>query len=274
MRIYHSLLVGLMCFYSAAFADQDTLRLATTTSTANSGLLDLLLPTFEATSGYAVKASAVGTGAALRMGRGGKVDALLVHAPTAEQKFIEAGHGLTRHQVMYNDFVLVGPPDDPAQIKGLDDVVQALVRISAERALFVSRADDSGTNKKELSLWREAGVDPYGADWYLETGSGMAATLELAGTRIGYTLTDRGTWLARRTQLSLRLLAVGDKRLHNPYAAIVVNPVKHPETNVDAAEAFVNWLLSSEAQGLIREFRVDGEQLFIPVLAEKSIPHP
>ncbi len=268
MRKCRWLLMGLMCFCGAVLAGEGTLRLATTTSTANSGLLKLLLPSFEAASGYTVKVSAVGTGAALRMGRSGEADALLVHAPNAERRFIDAGHGLTRHPIMHNDFVIVGPQGDPARIEGGGDAVRALVRISGARVLFVSRGDDSGTHKKELRLWQEAGIDPYGAEWYLETGTGMSATLKLAEARNGYTLVDRGVWLAMRAQLSSRLLVEGDERLGNPYAAIVVNPAKHPGTNAAAAKAFVKWLLSSEAQGIIQGFRVDGEQLFVPVVGE------
>ncbi len=257
------LLVGAACAATGTAPARREVILATTTSTYDSGLLDVLVPIFEKQTGYRVKVIAVGTGAALRMGERGDADVLLVHAPEAEEAFMAAGHGLDREFVMYNDFVIVGPPDDPAHIRGLDDAVEALRRIARAQVLWLSRGDDSGTHKKEMALWREAGVAPQGA-WYQETGQGMGATLTIASDKGAYTLSDRGTYLYLRHTLRLDILVEGDPRLFNVYHVIVVNPAKHPNVNVEGARAFADFLTSPQVQDIIRSYGVDefGEPLF------------
>ncbi len=245
-------------------AEGGTLRLATTTSTEASGLLAELLPAFEARTGIRVHVIAVGTGKALRLGQAGDVDVVLVHARAAEDAFMAAGHGSERRDVMWNDFLLVGPGADGAGIRGAPDVLEALRRIARARARFVSRGDDSGTHKRELALWKEAGVSP-SPPWYLESGQGMGRVLQMAAELRAYTLTDRGTWLAYQGRLEpLAALFEGDARLHNPYGVIAVNPARHPGIDAAAARAFVEWITSPEAQERIGAFRVRGRQLFHP----------
>ena len=244
-------------------AGSHTLRLATTTSTANSGLLKILLPEFEADTGIKVLTTAVGTGKALRLGRSGRADVLLVHAPEAEEEFVASGYGLARHKVMHNDFVVAGPKEDPAGIRNLDDVAEAFRRIAATQSGFISRADDSGTHKKELQLWEAAQVEPFGP-WYFETGQGMKGALEVADRRDSYILADHATWLALRRNLPLVLLVEGDERLFNPYGVIAVNPEKHPGVNRQNARIFIDWITSGKAREMIRAFRVEGEALFTP----------
>lgn len=239
------------------------LRLATTTSTENSGLLKFLLPRFERESGYKVHVISVGTGKALRMGRDGDVDVVLVHAPAAEQQFVAGGHGVDRRDVMYNDFVIVGPTKDPAAVRGERDAAAALRRIAGRGAVFVSRGDDSGTHKKERGLWDTAGIKPAGK-WYLEAGQGMEQVLLMAGELDGYTLTDRGTWLAMRKKLPLAVLVQGDPRLFNPYGVIAVNPARYPDANYDGAKALIAWITSTTGQALIADFKINGEPLFVP----------
>ncbi|NPA91260.1 MAG: extracellular solute-binding protein [Chloroflexi bacterium] len=243
------------------------LILATTTSTRDSGLLDVLVPLFEQQTGYHVKVIAVGTGAALRMGEKGDADVLLVHAPPAEEAFMKAGHGIEREYVMYNDFVIVGPEEDPAHIRGMKDAVQALKKIAQAQALWISRGDDSGTHKKERALWKEAGFDPSelpAQPWYQETGQGMGATLRIASEKGAYTLTDRATYLNLHDTLTLQILVEGDPRLYNVYHVIVVNPDKNPNINVEGARAFVDFLTSPQVQDIIRSYGVDkfGQPLF------------
>ena len=240
-----------------------TIRLATTTSTENSGLLGYLLPYFEQESGIKTHVIAVGTGKALRMGKDGDVDLILVHAKPAELAFVEAGYGVQRRSLMYNDFVLVGPKDDPADIQRAKDAADALIRISAKQQKFVSRGDDSGTHKKELSLWKTAEVEPKGA-WYMEAGQGMGKVLQMAWELDAYTLTDRGTWLAyqQRSPLSIRL--EGDPGLHNPYGIIAVNPERYPDINYQGSSELIKWITSARAQQLIGDYRINGTRLFIP----------
>ncbi len=243
------------------------LILATTTSTQDSGLLDVLIPLFEKETGYTVKVIAVGTGAALRMGERGDADVLLVHAPEAEEAFMAAGHGLEREYVMYNDFVIVGPPDDPAGIRGMEDASAAMKRIAESQTLWISRGDDSGTHKKEKSLWKEAGIDPTplaSQPWYQESGQGMGATLRIASEKGGYTLSDRATYLNLQHTLHLDILVEGDPRLYNVYHVIVVNPEKHPNVNVEGARAFADFMTSPQVQDIIRSYGVDrfGQPLF------------
>lgn len=257
----------LICTSDLSAANPTLLRLATTTSTNDSGLLDILLPAFQQSSGYRIEIQAVGTGTALRLARTGQADVLLTHAPEAEAQFVREGHGLARYQIMHNDFVIVGPPDDPAGLVGLRDINQVMVRVRDSESLFLSRGDDSGTHKKERLLWRYAGIDPYGQNWYHELGLSMAEVLRAAGEQLSYTLTDRGTWLALKDQLNLRLLVEGDPLLKNPYGIIAVNPARHPGINNAAANAFIDWMRSPAAQRLIRDYRKHGEPLFTPDLA-------
>lgn len=239
--------------------DRGNLLLATTTSTRDSGLLDELLPSFEERSGCTVKTIAVGSGEAIELGERGDADVLLVHSPAAEEEFMAAGHGATREPVMHNDFVIVGPPADPAGVKGMDDAVAALERIASAEAPFASRADESGTHAKELALWEEAGIDPGGA-WYVETGQGMGETLTIASQKEAYTLSDRGTYLATRG-LESELLVEGGASLLNPYHVITVRGEK---VNRPCARAFARWITARAVQRRIAEFGVEeyGEPLF------------
>ena len=246
------------------------LILATTTSTRDSGLLDVILPEFEKETGYFVKPIAVGSGQAIAMGARGEADVLLVHSPDAERKFMAAGHGVARRVVMYNDFVLLGPRSDPARIKGAASVAEAFEGIAGTESLFISRGDDSGTHAREQAIWRAAGIDPAGSNWYQETGQGMGATLNIANEKDGYTLADRGTFLAREASLRLEIVFEADESLRNIYHVIRVNPEAHPAVNPVAAAAFGEFLTSPKAQELIRTFGVDkyGEPLFFPMSDE------
>jgi tungstate transport system substrate-binding protein len=239
--------------------------LATTTSTQDSGLLDVLIPVFEQKSGYTVKTVAVGSGQALKMAEQGNADVLLVHSPAAEKALIANSFGIERQLVMHNDFVIVGPPSDPAKIREAQLAVEALQKIAAASAGFISRGDDSGTHKMELSLWQQASLTPEGA-WYQESGQGMGATLKIASEKEAYTLTDRATYLANRATLDLAILFAGDKALLNVYHVIVVNPAKWTKVNAAGARAFASFLLSPETQTLIGQFGVEkfGQSLFIP----------
>ncbi|PKO11528.1 MAG: tungsten ABC transporter substrate-binding protein [Chloroflexi bacterium HGW-Chloroflexi-10] len=239
------------------------LILATTTSTRDSGLLDELLPLFEVQSGYNVKMVAVGSGQALAMGQEGNADVLLVHAPASEIELMNNGFGLQRDLIMHNDFVIVGPEDDPAGIKALSSSTTALKRIADNKSVFVSRGDDSGTHKKEIDLWENTGFIPE-SDWYLQTGQGMGETLRIASEKSGYTLTDRATYLAQKSTLQLDVLLEGDSTLLNIYHVIVVNPKKWPKVNVEGAKAFDAFLTSAEIQKMIGEFGTKeyGQPLF------------
>jgi tungstate transport system substrate-binding protein len=243
-----------------------TLILATTTSTQDSGLLDVLVPMFEAESGYTVQTVAVGTGAALKMAEEGNADVLLVHAPSSEAALMEVGWGKDRFLVMHNDFVIVGPADDPAGIKGAATAVESFQKVFAAGSTFVSRGDDSGTHKMELSLWGKASNDPKGAEWYVESGQGMGATLTIASEKTAYTLTDRATYLANKNNLSLEILAEGDPALLNVYHVITVNPEKWGKANYEGALAFANFMIAPATQSVISAFGVDkfGQPLFFP----------
>ena len=247
-----------------SMADTTFIRLATTTSTDNSGLLDILLPAFEEGREFKVKVISVGTGKALRLVREGDVDVVLVHARSAEDKLIADGYGVNRRDVMYNDFVLVGPYSDPANIRGTTDATAALARIVASKSLFISRGDTSGTHKKELQLWEQAGLTPQGL-WYREAGQGMGKVLQIAGELEAYTLTDRGTWLAYRNKLPLVIVTEGDKRLFNPYGIIAANPARYPDANYSGAMALINWITSPTAQDTIGNFTIDQQRLFVPM---------
>lgn len=239
------------------------LRMATTTSTENSGLLEDILPRFEKSTGYKVHVIAVGTGKALRMGKDGDVDVVLVHAPPAEKKFVAAGYGVNRRHVMYNDFVIVGPANDPAGIRGMKNAAGALASIARHKAVFVSRGDDSGTNKKEIILWKDAGIKPHGK-WYREAGQGMGKVLQMTSELQAYTLTDRGTWLFMKDKLPLKVLVQGDPKLFNPYGVIAVNPGRYPDINYKGAMDFITWITSRDGQSLIGKYRVHNRQLFVP----------
>lgn len=245
-------------------ASGDTpLRLATTTTTVASGLMDYLLPKFTADTGIAVQMVAVGTGEALRLGRDGDVDVLLVHAREAEDAFVAAGHGVDRADVMVNDFVIVGPPSDPAGIAAGSGAPDALARIFDSEEPFVSRGDESGTHRQEMKLWRAAGLSPDGG-WYREVGQGMGRTLQIAGQMQAYTLTDRGTWLAFRDKVALELLFASNPPLSNPYGIIAINPARHAHANYAAASRLIEWITAPAAQQAIAEFRIDGQSLFTP----------
>jgi tungstate transport system substrate-binding protein len=241
------------------------LILATTTSTQDSGLLDVLIPDFEARTGYQVKPVAVGSGAALKLGEDGNADVLLVHSPTAEEAFMAQGAGVDRRLIMHNDFVIVGPPDDLAHIKG-QAALPAMKAIASAGAPFVSRGDASGTNALELSLWKQAGIDPTGKPWYIVSGQGMGATLNVTDEKNAYTISDRATYLAFKARLQLQILAEKDRVLLNIYHVIRVNPAKQPSVNTAGAQAFADYLVAPEGQALIADFGVEkyGQALFVP----------
>ncbi len=269
------LAVGFLALPALACGDSREVILATTTSTQDSGLLDVLVPAFEKETGYSVKTIAVGSGQALRLGEQGEADVILAHSPQAEEDFVAAGHGIERQPVMHNDFVIVGPREDPAGIAGVSSAADALKRIAQSGAVFLSRGDQSGTNARELALWKNAGVEPSGG-WYQETGQGMGATLTIAEEKRGYTLSDRGTYLSQRHNLHLSVLVQGDPGLFNIYHVMVVNPEKHSKVNADGARAFADFVTSAQTQELIRGFGIDqfGEPLFVPDAYVKSTPQP
>ena len=258
-----SIFIITFCFAALAVADNQTIRLATTTSTDNSGLLKDILPSFEAASGYKVHVIAVGTGKALRMGKDGDVDVVLVHARQAEEKFVSEGYGEKRHDVMYNDFVIVGPQSDPARISSSKHVSNAMQQIDRTNSTFISRGDDSGTHKKELQLWKMSVGKPDGP-WYREAGQGMGKVLQIAGEMDAYTLTDRGTWLAYRDKSPSKLLFEGDKNLHNPYGIIAVSKKRYPDLNHQGAKALISWIISPKGQQMISDFRINNSRLFTP----------
>lgn len=265
-----SLLILSLLFISPAFSqspsDSKIIKLATTTSTENSGLLKYLLPQFEKDSGYTVHTIAVGTGKALRMGRDGDVDVLLVHAKKAEEKFMVEGHGEKRFGVMYNDFVIVGPENDPANLANIKTVDKALERIASSKSNFISRGDDSGTHKKELNLWKVANINikKDGGSWYREAGQGMGKVLQIAGEMDAYTLTDRGTWLAYESKSPLKIAFEGDSVLFNPYGIIAVSSKKYPDLNTLGAKTLIQWITSNKGQHLIGKFKIAGKVLFTP----------
>jgi tungstate transport system substrate-binding protein len=265
-------LLGATLSAPAAGPAQKNLILATTTSTQDSGLLDVLIPVFEKKTGYFVKTIAVGSGQAMAMGQKGEADVLLVHSPDAEKKFIEEGSGVNRLIVMHNDFIVVGPPADPAAIKGAKSTVEAFKKIAAAGSLFLSRGDNSGTHSKEKGIWKAAGINPEGQKWYQQTGLGMGQTLNVAAEKKGYTLADRGTWLALKKNLGLEILKEGDPILLNIYHVIQVNPAKWPKVNADGVKAFTDFMVSAETQGIIKTFGVGkyGGALFFPDAGKKE----
>ena len=237
-----------------------------TTSTQSSGLYGHILPMFTGKTGIEVRVVAVGTGQAIRNAANGDGDVLFVHSRSAEEKFVAHGYGVARYDVMYNDFVVVGPPSDPARVAGMTDVVAALTKIAEALAPFASRGDDSGTNKAEHGLWKEAGIDAQAASggWYRETGSGMGATLNTGMGMGAYVMTDRATWISFGNRGEYRIAVEGDPKLFNQYGIIVVNPQMHPNVKADPGQQFVDWVLSGEGQAAIASYRVDGQQLFFP----------
>jgi tungstate transport system substrate-binding protein len=238
-------------------------KLATTTSTANTGLLDSLLVDFKQDTGIPVEVIAVGSGVALKHGENGDVDLVLVHAPSAEEAFVAAGFGVRRIPVMWNDFVVLGPKRDPAGVSNAGPVIETFRRIAAAQAPFVSRGDKSGTHTKELDLWKAAGVVPQGT-WYIEAGQGMGACLTLANDRLAYILSDRGTYLSRADKLDLAILSEGDPLLLNPYALIAINPARYPDLNHAGAARLIEWMTSPRGQALIAAYKVNGQTLFNP----------
>ncbi len=249
----------------AAIAD-DFIVVQSTTSTQNSGLYDYILPIYEDKSGVQIRVVAVGTGQAIKNARNCDGDVLLVHAKPAEEKFVAEGYGVERTDLMYNDFIIIGPPADPAGVKDMTDASSALNKIAGSANIFVSRGDDSGTNKKELALWEAAGVDPSlsSGEWYRETGSGMGATLNATIAMDGYTMTDRATWIAFGNKADHEILVEGDKALFNQYGVILVDSEKCPRVKSDLGQAFVDWMLSDEGQKAIASYRLNGKQLFFP----------
>lgn len=259
---------GLICIVGAfgAFAahSAETLRLASTTSTEATGLFKYILPVFEKQCACRVNVIAVGTGKALKLGENGDVDVVLVHSRVDEDQFVAQGFGVDRRDVMYNDFVVVGPKSDPANLRQAQTAANAFQRIQQSGQIFFSRGDDSGTHKKELLIWKAANIPAQGA-WYLSAGQGMSEVLFMTNERNGYTLSDRSTYLALQPKLDLDILFSGDKSLHNLYGVIAVNPARFPETNYRAAKQFINWITSMEGQQLISSFTVNGQQLFFPM---------
>jgi tungstate transport system substrate-binding protein len=250
----------------AAQPAQKNIILSTTTSTQDSGLLDILIPIFEKKTGYFVKTIAVGSGQAMAMGQKGEADVLLVHSPAAEKKFIAEDYGINRRLVMHNDYILVGPPSDPAGIKGVKSAAEAFRRIADSNAMFMSRGDNSGTHSKERDIWKNAGIKADGQKWYQQTGLGMGQTLAVAAEKKTYTLADRGTYLALKKNLGLDILTEGDAILLNIYHVIEINPAKWPKVNAAGAKAFADFMVSKETQNIIRTFGVDkfGSPLFFP----------
>ncbi len=271
--------IGLFCLpfiflpllFSAA-AQQKNIILATTTSTQDSGLLDVLIPVFEKKTGFFVKTIAVGSGQAMAMGQRGEADVLLVHSPEAEKKMVAEGYGINRRIVMHNDYIIAGPKEDPAKIKGIKLVSEAFKKLALANALFLSRGDNSGTHAKEKSIWKTAGINPEEGKWYQQTGLGMGQTLNVAAEKKGYTLADRGTYLALKKNLNLDILVEGDAILLNVYHVIEVNPAKWPKVNSAGAKAFSEFMVSKETQEIIKTFGVDkfGSPLFFPDAGKKE----
>ncbi|WP_369722292.1 extracellular solute-binding protein [Bradyrhizobium sp. LLZ17] len=259
--------IGMALLWSTvAFAQDRTITVASTTSTEQSGLFGYLLPLFSKAEGINVRVVAVGTGQALDIGRRGDADVVFVHDRPAEDRFMSEGQGVKRFDVMYNDFIIVGPRSDPARIAGGKDVAEALRKIAAAKVPFISRGDKSGTHAAELRLWKEAGVEVAGGkdSWYREIGQGMGPALNMASSSNAYLLSDRGTWLSFKNRGELAVLTEGDKRLFNQYGVMLVNPEKHPNVKAQDGQAFIDWLVSPKGQEAIAGYRVGGEQLFFP----------
>lgn len=267
MSVLRYCVVAMITLFVAVSASAAEIICASTTSTENSGLFDYLLPLFEKKTGIKVKVVARGTGAAIEMGRRGDADVIFVHAKEQELKAVKEGYFINRHDVMYNDFVIIGPLNDPAKIKGIKSAFDAFRKIAETRQHFVSRGDKSGTHTKELEIWKKAGIEPKGGKWYLEAGQGMEKTQRIANEKRAYTLTDRGTWLATREKdrLEMGILLEGDPLLFNQYGVMAVNPKMHKHVKYNEAVEFINWLVSKEGQQAIATFKDNlGNQLFIP----------
>jgi tungstate transport system substrate-binding protein len=266
-----ALCVGAVAAYSPATAEDRSIIVASTTSTQDSGLFGYLLPIFKARTGIEVRVIAQGTGQALDTARRGDADVVFVHAKSQEEKFLAEGFGVKRFDVMYNDFVLIGPKDDPAGVKG-KDIEAALKSIQAKAAPFVSRGDRSGTHAAELALWKQAGIDIAAGKgpWYREIGQGMGAALNTASAMNGYVLSDRGTWISFKNRGDLQIVVEGDKRLFNQYGVMLVNPERYPSVKKELGQAFVDWLISPEGQAAIAGYKVDGQQLFFPDAEKKG----
>ncbi len=258
------ILAPILMLAAAGLHAAEFITLASTTSTDQSGLFGFLLPKFEQKTGIKVHVVALGTGQALDTGRRGDADVLLVHDRPAEDKFVAEGWGVDRRDVMYNDFVLVGPKSDPDHVKQATDVIDAFKRMAAGTTPFVSRGDRSGTNAAELRVWKDAGIDPRTWPGYKNAGSGMGPTLNMAAGMGAYTLSDRGTWLSFKNRQDLVILFSGDKRMFNPYGVMLVNPAKHPSVKKEAGMKFVDWITSPDGQATIADFKINGEQLFFP----------
>ena len=265
-RLLCSALAALSLASLPAVSEEKFIVVSSTTSTEQSGLFKHLLPVFEQKTGIKVRVVALGTGQALDQARRGDADVVFVHDKAAEEKFIAEGWGVERKEVMYNDFVLVGPKADPAKVSGGKDIVEALKKVEAARAPFVSRGDKSGTHAAELRLWKAAAIDLEAAKgpWYKETGSGMGPALNTAASMNAYLLADRGTWLSFKNRQELTIVVEGDQRLFNQYGVILVNPAKHPHVKANLAQQFVDWVVSAEGQKTIADYRIDGQQLFFP----------
>jgi len=265
-RLASVAMLGGILMSAPSMAQEKSILLQSTTSTANSGLYDYILPMFTAKTGIQVNVVAVGTGQAIKNAQNGDGDVLLVHAKPAEEKFVAEGYGVERFDVMYNDFIIVGPSSDPAKIAGGSDAAAALKAISDSQSLFASRGDNSGTHKKEIALWKAAAVDAAAGSgtWYRETGSGMGATLNAAVGMGAYALTDRGTWISFKNKGDYTIVVEGDKNLFNQYGVILVNPEKHPQVKQAEGQAFIDWILSDEGQAAIASYKLDGQQLFFP----------
>lgn len=259
---FRQIIIALLLFVSFMIHSQENrLKLATTTSTENSGLLDYLLPIFEKDTGIKVDVISVGTGKALKLGENGDVDVVLVHARSLEDKFVQDGFGVNRKDVMYNDFIILGPKKDPAKIKKAKNSVDAFKKIANKKAVFISRGDKSGTHVKELELWEKSGIKP-NSKWYKESGLGMEEAINMANNELGYVLSDRGTYLSVKTKTDLTICFEGDKDLFNPYGIIAVNPANKDYIKYDFAMKFIEWMTSSNGQKLINDFKIEGEQLF------------
>jgi tungstate transport system substrate-binding protein len=264
--------IFILAAWSPVQAQQKNIILSTTTSTQDSGLLDVLIPIFEKKTGYFVKTIAVGSGQAMAMGQKGEADVLLVHSPAAEKKFVAEGYGVNRRIIMHNDFIVVGPAEDPAKIKGIKVTTEVFKKIASAGSLFLSRSDKSGTHSKEMAIWKAAGIKPEGQKWYQQTGLGMGQTLNVTSEKKGYTLADRGTYLALKKNLSLDILAEGDAILLNIYHVIEINPAKWPKLNAAGGKAFADFMVSKEVQDIIKTFGVDkfGSPLFFPDAGKKE----
>ncbi len=266
-----ALCVSALASHAPAVAEDRSIVVASTTSTEDSGLFGYLLPIFKAKTGIEVKVIAQGTGQALDTARRGDADVVFVHAKSQEEKFLAEGYGVKRFDVMYNDFVLIGPNSDPAGVKG-KDIATALKTIQAKRAPFVSRGDKSGTHSAELALWKQAGIDIAASkgSWYREIGQGMGAALNTAGAMNAYVLSDRGTWISFKNRGDLEIVVEGDKRLFNQYGVMLVNPGKFPSVKKELGQTFVDWLVSPEGQAAIAGYKIDGQQLFFPDAEKKG----